>query len=228
MWSEYPYRPATIMVGLIFFFYGIGAAFDATGALVGWRYAGLLTAARDGQEVEMETVESVEMLNAVIGLGQSALFLAGFITFLVWINRANKNARALGAGWMRFTPGWSIGWFFVPIMNLFRPYQVVQEIWRVSDPDPEPGPPTLAPMIGFWWVLHIVSGIASQASFRMSWRAKTLDEYVVAAWVSVVSDAIDFVLAPVAIAVVWSIHSRQQLRSRRLADAGPPEVLPAW
>ena len=35
-----------------------------------------------------------------------------------------------------FTPGWSVGWFFVPIMNPWKPFQAMREIWQASA---EPG-----------------------------------------------------------------------------------------
>jgi hypothetical protein len=67
-----------------------------------------------------------------IGFIQVALFIVTGIVFLVWIHRANRNARALGAEGMQFTPGWSVGWFFVPIMSLWKPFQVMREIWQAS------------------------------------------------------------------------------------------------
>ena len=39
------------------------------------------------------------------------------VLFCCWIYRANCNARALGAQGMSFTPGWSVGWFFIPIAS---------------------------------------------------------------------------------------------------------------
>ena len=59
--------------------------------------------------------------SAVEGIAPSAIFLivtgppiwliAGILV-LVWIHRANHNARQLGAADMRFTPGWAVGWYF--------------------------------------------------------------------------------------------------------------------
>ena len=59
-----------------------------------------------------------------------AIFLG--ITFLKWIYRTNFNLRALSQERMSFTPGWSVGWYFVPIANLFKPYQAMKEIWANS------------------------------------------------------------------------------------------------
>ena len=50
----------------------------------------------------------------------------------------------------RFSPGWSVGWWFIPALNLLRPYQVIKEIWRGSYPntgaDRQPAPLSLPPL----------------------------------------------------------------------------------
>lgn len=52
----------------------------------------------------------------------------------LWIYRVRRNLVALGVPGLRFTPGWSIAWFFVPVMNLFRPWQIMKETVRASQP----------------------------------------------------------------------------------------------
>jgi hypothetical protein len=51
--------------------------------------------------------------------------------FLIWVYYANKNCRGM-ANNMIYTAGWAVGYFFIPLVNLFRPCQVVQELWKVS------------------------------------------------------------------------------------------------
>ena len=59
--------------------------------------------------------------------------------FCLFMPRANRNARAFGSS-MSISPGWAAGWFFVPIANLWMPYQAMKEIWQGSDPDPNVRP----------------------------------------------------------------------------------------
>jgi len=53
------------------------------------------------------------------------------IMFLTWIYITNKNCRGFVSN-MTYTPGWAVAYFFIPIVNFFRPCQVIQEIWKVS------------------------------------------------------------------------------------------------
>jgi len=56
-----------------------------------------------------------------------AIFLG--VIFLRWIYRTNKNLHVLSSEHMTFSPGWSLGWYFIPVANLFKPYQAMKEIW---------------------------------------------------------------------------------------------------
>ena len=58
---------------------------------------------------------------------------------------------------MSISAGWAAGYFFIPIMNLWKPYQAMKEIWQGSDPDPTVHAfsvrvPALLP---WWWGLFL-------------------------------------------------------------------------
>ena len=62
----------------------------------------------------------------------------------------------LGASDMRFTPGWAIGWYCVPVACFWRPYQAMTEIWRASrNPSDWRGEP-VSPLLRWWWILWLV------------------------------------------------------------------------
>jgi hypothetical protein len=96
-------------------------------------------------------------LIAVVGLSALSYIVfavVGIVLFCLWVHRANGNADALVASGMEFTPGWAVGWFFVPLANLFKPYQVVSEIYRASDPDADPdfwSVASLPAYLPLWW-----------------------------------------------------------------------------
>ncbi|MEI9997849.1 MAG: DUF4328 domain-containing protein [Verrucomicrobiota bacterium] len=58
-------------------------------------------------------------------------FAASEIAFLRWVHRVNRNCRSLTSS-MRYSSAWAVGLFLVPGYNLFRPYEVMQDIWKVS------------------------------------------------------------------------------------------------
>ena len=62
------------------------------------------------------------------------MYLISGGTFILWLFRASRNLRALGNQSVEYSPGWAIGAWFIPIGNLFIPYQVTAEIWNRSHP----------------------------------------------------------------------------------------------
>lgn len=60
-------------------------------------------------------------------------FLAfAFASFCIWIYRANRDARSLGASEMAFSPTWAVAVGFIPVVNLIGPYRAVKEIYQAS------------------------------------------------------------------------------------------------
>jgi hypothetical protein len=54
--------------------------------------------------------------------------------FVPWLHQARANLRALGIRRLRFGREWTYLAFAIPLLNAYRPYQVVSEVWRGSDP----------------------------------------------------------------------------------------------
>src|SRR5215207_5646007 len=70
-----------------------------------------------------------------VGLVQAAWFLVTAGLWLGWFRRAYRNLPALGARRLRYRPWWAVGAWLLPVFSLFRPKQVLNDIWRASDPN---------------------------------------------------------------------------------------------
>lgn len=141
------------------------------------------------------------------------LYLGAFIPtgilFLRWIHRATLNCRGFTSG-MNFTPGWSIGFYFIPFMNLFKPYQAMKEIWQVSR-DPFSWQVQATPFIlKAWWTLWISSALLTRISLRMKGRVTSPDTLVDATIVSITSSLVDILLIIVAVTMISRISKMQE------------------
>ncbi len=174
-------------------------------------------------EVSLAEAELSDGVSMVLGLLDLGILIGSGITFLMWFHRVRANLPALGISDARWSPRWAVGWWFVPVMSLFRPYQVAAEIWRASDPVATPMDWTtrpVAPVLGWWWGLFITSVITDQISFRMWMR---VDENTPSGFMQnlaaldIVTAVIDLVGAWLAIQVIAEIERRQTDRSRLLA-----------
>lgn len=106
-------------------------------------------------------------LSMALAAAFALLLIVGFPVCVVlvsmWFHRANANLHATGLA-MNHGPHMAWIWFLVPVANLFKPYQVLREIWvdshRLADGFAAPSPS----LLGLWWG----SWIAGIGLFRVA------------------------------------------------------------
>lgn len=173
-----------------------------------------------GEAVTETEIASNDTRQAIVGTAFAALALASAVVFLMWIHLAHKNLSSLGASNLRFTPGWAVGWFFVPIMGLFRPYQVVSEIWKASSPNVNMADSNswrniaTSPIVGLWWALFLISAYIGQFASQMFFRGEELSDFLFYTYANMVWEALDFVGIPITILLVRSISQFQETKHR--------------
>jgi hypothetical protein len=153
-----------------------------------------------------------DLRQALLGFASTGILIVSAITFIRWLHRAYKNLPALGHT-PTYTPGWAIGAWFVPILNLFRPFQITREVWVASDPSngvAEARVPAKAGLVGVWWGAWIISNVLSQIAFRWSLEARTIENYLTADRISLVCTPVDILAGLLAILVVRGIRERQR------------------
>lgn len=181
----------------------------------------LLSRAQVGETITIAEVEANDNRQGIIGVFQLVAYLTTVILFLMWIHRAHKNLSAFGARHLKYSPGWAVGWFFVPFLNLVRPFQVVKEIWGASDSNLEEDnfwrTTAASPLIGWWWALFLISTFADNFAARLYGSGETISELLTGSWVMLVSDGLYVPAALVAILLVRAIDAMQEEKSTRIA-----------
>ncbi|MDX6274281.1 MAG: hypothetical protein QOJ92_1491 [Frankiales bacterium] len=86
---------------------------------------------------------TLTILLALAGVGAT-------VAFFFWLRRVVRNADRLGLLRQRFNSGWTVGAWFVPVLNLWRPKQIVNDAWSGSGA----GSRTL---VDWWWGLWLIS-----------------------------------------------------------------------
>ncbi|HEX8354667.1 MAG TPA: DUF4328 domain-containing protein, partial [Pyrinomonadaceae bacterium] len=202
--------------------YIVVAFFSIVTTLFGLAADPIVLAAGDGADEQL-TLNDLLML--LVGLGAFLVYVALVVAFLMWLHRASKNVPALGnpKSAVEHSPGWAVGSFFVPFVNLVVPYKAVREVWVKSDPAVRAGDdfmfaqPSSAPLLLGWWVTWIVSNVASNISLRLHAGGETPDTQGFVAGVDIVSDVLGIVAAALAILVVRGIDRRQAERASHVA-----------
>jgi serine/threonine-protein kinase len=171
-----------------------------------------------------------------IGAVQAAWFLVTAGLWLAWFRRAYLNLPALGARRLRFRPWWAVGAWLVPVFSLFRPKQVLNDIWRASDPGlpPEQGDTwrrrPVAELLGWWWLSFLASVFVRSITTEAVHAAADLmllgllpeqfERFQPSAGMQVLADLLTVLCGLLALRVVRRTTARQQERATRLAATG--------
>jgi len=134
--AGHPYRPiGTLAISLRMLF---TAWITLEGFVLGLNFSLYLIAGRlldNPLAVSMEDYDSRLQLAKTIWLIEILVIVSIGLMFIAWMFRAYKNLLALGVTNRRFAQWWTIGGWVIPIWGLFRPKQIVDEIWRGSSPE---------------------------------------------------------------------------------------------
>jgi len=77
----------------------------------------------------------VLLLDGTVSIFNLIVLIVTVIVFLICQHRAYNNLPPLGVPRPDFSSGWVVGSWFVPFLNLFRPYQIMKYIRDKSDPE---------------------------------------------------------------------------------------------
>lgn len=134
------------------------AALVALGVFIAAQAAQIAVALAASAEADAQDISALVLFAAMI---------AALIAVSCWVYRVNGNAHSFADG-LSITPGWNVGWFFVPIANLWKPFEGIREAWQAShDPADWPWVPVPA-LLRVWWGCWLAGNILSNLSFQIS------------------------------------------------------------
>ena len=209
-------RLGTVVVVLLV----VGVLCDVTASVIDYLELDLLERLIAGEDVAVDTLAASDDRTAVIALLQLLALLSTAVAFLVWFRRAYRNAPRMSTVLPRFGSGWAVGAWFVPFLNLWRPKQIANDIWRAGEPDPDPAVPFYArrvtPLLHVWWATWILANLLS-GTIRFS-APETLEDQRSEAASAVAADVLGVVAGCLAIAVVVVMTERHEARRAQVAE----------
>lgn len=155
-------------------------------------------------DVEAGVLDSLSVAYVIFVIAQLMLLVATIILFAMWIYRAAANVIAAGVSDFRYTAAWAVGWHFIPIANLWKPFTAMRQIWNASNGDTRSVDENHR-LLTLWWIFWLISSIASNISLQFVMRGS--DDSSMQA--DLVAQAADLFLYPLAYVVVKRITSGQ-------------------
>lgn len=190
---------------------------------------GLLQAAQNGTPVSENRAAWNDAV--IMGLAGSLILVCVItaVCFCMWGYRAYANLAPLGARGLQYSPRWAVGAFFVPIMNLVRPYQIYTEVWKASDPqypswNPRIGHTQGAILVNLWWGLWIGGVLVERFAGAVvrGQGEETINGMLVATGASIFSSALEAGAGLMGFLMVRGITSNQADKLAIITEMNKP------
>ncbi|WP_338759623.1 DUF4328 domain-containing protein [Bernardetia sp. ABR2-2B] len=141
------------------------------------------------------------------------VFIVAFIFFLMWFRRAYKNIQLIGYE-TQHKDGWAVGGFFVPVISLYYPYNIITEIWQKMKLTAEGNGIRhylKGGIHGWWWFFWLVSFIGYYFSFKTEMRGEveTL-QTIIPTFGDIILSVIDVLDALFTVLVIKSIRDTEK------------------
>jgi hypothetical protein len=130
--------------------------------------AGLASLGDIAPEVRAETLSVYDIASGLLALGLIPMNLIWNILYLVATYRATANAHVLGNPRPQTSAGFAVGSYFIPILNLFKPFQAMKECYAACRVD-------AGALLGWWWGTHIGCMVLTQISTRLTLNSMRSD-----------------------------------------------------
>ncbi|MBB1139013.1 DUF4328 domain-containing protein [Myroides sp. WP-1] len=166
----------------------------------------LLQVVANGGEISIERANANDTREQIIGLLYLITYIISAVTFIQWFRRAYYNLHQRVSN-LSHSEGWAAGSWFVPILCLFRPYQIMQELYVETKALLIKKEITFnlnlsTGLLGSWWLLWIASNLLGQFVFRYTQNAETIDELTTSTLIGMVTNLLGIPLALVTIKVI--------------------------
>lgn len=205
-----------------------------------WYYSGeaclVLEALRDTSDSGLLSeyaarMDWLETRTAWIAAGTILVSIPVCIFFCLWGYRAAVNAVHAARQPVELKPGFFIGSFFIPLLNLWNPYMGMKRLYNISRGCETAGYRRFTWLVAFWWFGFLVFETAGTATFHLFRNAdraadtmdkslENLDRFLSlcrnAYFCTMVSDALAIAAAVAAVFLVRRVTRAQTEMKERL------------
>jgi hypothetical protein len=181
-------------------------ALEIVSLISGYFQFNLLQGVSNGAKIAMETAAANDKREQIIAIIHLIVFIISAVTFIQWFRRAYFNLHKKVIH-LSQPEGWAAGSWFVPVLHLYRPYQIMKELYQETKgllirKGMNISPNFSTSALVWWWTLWILNNVIGQFVFRYSMKAESVDELIVSTIGSMISNFIGIPLAMITIKII--------------------------
>lgn len=174
--------------------------------LSGYLQYDLLVGADSENGISMEAANANDLRQMIVNIIYLIAYIISIVTFILWFRRAYYNLHVKNDN-LNHTEGWAAGGWFVPIMSLYVPYQIMKELYEETKEllykkGIDLSESLSTTYVGWWWGAWILNNVIAQIIFRTSKDEQTVEGLANATLVEIGSSAFGIVLALITVKVI--------------------------
>lgn len=159
---------------------------------------------------------------SIISAIEFPILILSSALFFYWFYRAYRNLAHLGALGLTFNPKWVVAYFFIPVLCLWKPYEALKEIWKVSEPyRPSEGHSwrsvKVSGILIFWWITFVLSNIMGTFFLTGSLNAESIEDWIKLDMQDIALSIAIIISDTLLIYIIIKINSRQEMKNSNLA-----------
>ncbi|KOG30540.1 hypothetical protein AQJ84_00330 [Streptomyces resistomycificus] len=199
---------------------GIVALSDLFAVFAGARITMLIDEDQGFAVAPQRRLDAAYSLYESAGDFQSVVYLPCAIVFVVWFFWTRRNTGLLAPDRFSKGPGWAIGAWLIPLVNLWLPYRIAVDMWGAATPLPTDGEPYRASIwpVNLWWGLFVSSTLFRRYAASRYESAEALTEIRAAVTQYMAADVLS---AAAAVAAVYFAVRLTSMYWRKATASSP-------
>jgi hypothetical protein len=165
----------------------------------------------DDSSVEYFLISISQLLYIIV-------FFISLIIYFIWIRQAYRNLYSLQLKPTEYSSAWAIGAYFVPFLNLVRPYTMMKEIWFGSQPIEDGTSSHISEkhfglsssgFLKLWWAVVLIDQFVNIRSLRFGMKAESYQQILVSYWMDIISGVTGIVVLIILLYLIQTVNEWQ-------------------
>ena len=208
---------------LIVFWIIVGLTF--AGLFTGYNELQILKNVQMGVIISEQEAYTSDLIQMVMGMAQFVIYILSVVMFLNWFRRAYGNLHRVGVKNLKNGETMAVWAWFIPIVSLFKPVQIMNEIWtktqrKIQELDTSYSIKSVGLIIGLWWTLHIISNLIGRYILKTAFKDETIEQLIEASQATLISDSMQIPEALLVVLIVSKLSKIELKLAEEIEKSG--------
>jgi hypothetical protein len=190
-------------------------AMEIVGLISGYFQYVLLHNAAGGIQISTEAAVANDTREQIIAIVYLIAYIISAVTFIRWFRRAYYNLHTK-IDYLNYSENWASSSWIVPVVNLYRPYQIMKELYQETRELLTNNGITRSfnlstNLLIWWWTIWVINNILGQIIYRFSMNADTVDKLIFSTTANMLSNIIGIPLALITIKIIKDYSASESL-----------------